>query len=80
MTIEMHKVKSSQLHAIGYDATNKTLAVKFKNGGEYHYSNVEPEAFAALKSAESVGKHFGKHIRANAAKYPHKKIEKKAER
>jgi len=80
MPIEMHEVKSSLLSAIGYDADKKTLAVKFKTGIEYHYSNVEPDAFKALKSAESVGKHFGKYFRENKEKHPHKKIERKKDK
>jgi len=31
--------------------------------------------FAAFKAAESLGKHFGKHIKPFAAKNPYKKIE-----
>ena len=73
-TIDMQPVKSSQIDSVGYDPATKTLAVKFLTGGIYHYANVEPEAFDALKSADSIGKHFGQHIRGNSDKYPHTKV------
>lgn len=59
--IAMHGVKSSQIESIGHHGD--TLAVKFKNGGEYHYHGVSAEHFQKLKSAESVGSHLGKHIK-----------------
>lgn len=57
MTILMnHVLGSSQIETMGYDAETKTLAVKFKSGGEYHYTGVPPEKFEELRSAKSKGK------------------------
>jgi hypothetical protein len=69
MSINLKPVKSSQIAAIGYDAENKTLAIRF-NGGKklYHYAGVSQEVFDKFSAAESVGKHFGAHIRG---KFPH---------
>jgi hypothetical protein len=64
MSITMKAVKSSQIAATGYDSASKTLAIKFNNGQKvYHYSDVPQEQFDALMAAESIGKHFGAHIR-----------------
>lgn len=79
-------VKSSQIASIGYDAATQTLAVEFWNkdgaphggdvpGAVYHYEGVPAEAHAALIAAESVGKHFGAHIRG---KFKHAVQEAKA--
>lgn len=77
--IAMDSVESSRLHAIGYDAATQTLAIQFKAkagpGSVYHYSNVTPDDFAALKGAESVGSHFHKHIKPFKEKFPFVKIE-----
>lgn len=80
-TIDMHTVESKQIHAIGHDAETNTLAIRFKNWkGEvtslYHYENFTAEDFEAFKSAESIGSHFGKHIKPFAKKYPYTQIEK----
>ena len=80
MNIELQQVESSQIHAIGHDAQTNTLAVRFKRySGEpsslYHYGNFTAEEFAAFKAAESIGKHFGAHIKPFADKYPFKRIE-----
>lgn len=64
--IPMTPVESNQVKAIGYDAATKTLAVTLTRGqgAIYHYPNVEPEEHAAFTAAESIGKHFGTHIKA----------------
>ena len=61
-TIPMSGVKSSQIESIGH--MGDTLAVKFKNGGTYHYRGVSTDDFTALQKAESLGSHFSKHIRS----------------
>jgi len=78
--IVMLRVESSQIHSIGHDPATKTLAIRFKNyKGEatslYHYSNFTAEEFAAFKTAESIGSHFGKHIKPYDKKYPYVKVD-----
>lgn len=62
--ITLHAVNSSQVKAVGYDPESKTLAVQFTRGtgAIYHYPNVTAEDHKAFIEAESIGKHFGKHI------------------
>lgn len=79
--IEMQDVESSQIHSIGHDAETNTMAIRFKNWkgwkrGLYHYSNVTTEDFEAFKNAESLGKHFGAHIKPFADKFPFVCVEK----
>ena len=64
--IAMADVKSSQVKSIGHDPATNTLAVQFTrgNGAIYHYPNVTAEQAAAFTNAESIGVHFGKHIKA----------------
>jgi hypothetical protein len=78
--IPLVDVESSQIHAIGHDPQTNTLAVQFKNwkgelGPLYHYDNFTADDFAAFQGAESIGKHFGGHIKAFPEKYPYRKIE-----
>ena len=81
MTITMKDVKSSQIEAVGYDATSETLAIRFKGGSVYYYSNVSQGIHDDMVKAESVGAFFGKHIKPHADRYPFKKqvVEKTAE-
>ena len=64
--IPMTAVASKQVKSIGYDPATKTLAITFTRGSEsvYHYPNVEPEMYASLVAAESVGMFFSKHIKS----------------
>ena len=71
--MEMKPVKSSQIHAVGYDPDKRVLRIQFLSGKErlpgsiYEYDDISPEQADALVKAESVGKHFGAHIKGNAA-------------
>jgi hypothetical protein len=76
-SITLKPVKSSQIEAIGYDKETNTLAIKFKSGGVYHYSNVTQKHYDDLagkgkKASEShsIGSHFYKHIKANREQFP----------
>ena len=73
MTITMQPVKSSQLEAIGHDAVTEILAIRFKGGAIYHYSNVDAAVFANLRDAESVSSYFGKFIKPFPDRFPYQK-------
>lgn len=73
----MSAVKSSQLSSIGFDDKTNTLAVKFNNGGTYHYHGVTKAEFDKFSSAESMGKHFSAHIKSKKfTKIPESKPKK----
>jgi len=77
--IALMPVESSQIHSIGHDAASNTLAIRFKNGkGEpssvYHYDNFTAADFAAFQGAESIGSHFGKHIKSATEKHPYRRV------
>jgi hypothetical protein len=67
--VAMSAVKSSQIAECGHCAKTNTLAVKFKNGGVYHYANVPADIHQKLLEAESVGKAFSKLIRGGGFKH-----------
>jgi len=62
-TIPMQAVDSSQIESIGHDGD--TLAVRFKNGGVYHYHGVSAETFNDMKESRSVGSFLYKNIKPN---------------
>lgn len=74
--IAMDSVESSQIAAIGHDPATNALAIQFAPkkdgtpGSIYHYKNFTAEDFAKFKAAESIGSHFGKHIKNETEKYP----------
>ncbi len=47
---------SSQIAGFGFDPDTGILRVKFKSGGTYDYSGVDPEDYAAFAGAESKGR------------------------
>ena len=62
--MHMHAVKSSQIKEIGHDPASNTLAVRFNTGALYHYADFGAEKFEAFRTAESIGSHFGKHVKS----------------
>lgn len=54
--MELKPVESSNVSAIGYDASAKQFDVRFKNGATYRYHDVGPESAAAVTDAESIGR------------------------
>lgn len=63
--IPLVPVVSSQVAAIGHDAATNTLAVQFTRGPghTYHYPGVTAEQHKAFVESDSIGVHFGKHIK-----------------
>lgn len=61
--MEMIKVDSSNVEAVGYDEDSSTLQVEFKNGGMYQYFDVPEEVFIGLRDADSVGGYLASRIK-----------------
>lgn len=80
--IALQDVESSQIHSIGHAPETNVLAVRFyrgwgenrKPGAIYHFQNVSADEFAALRDAESIGKHFNQVIKPFPSKYPFAKV------
>ncbi len=51
----MELVESSAVKRIGYDKETRTVRVEFAKGAAYEYPNVPPDAYTALRYADSVG-------------------------
>ena len=74
--IPLIPVKSSQIAAIGYDAPNQILAVKFARGGIYHYRNFPADEWNKFRTAESFGSYFIKNIKPHdKGKWPFTKCD-----
>ncbi len=56
------RVRSSNIHSIGYDSVNKILQVEFLNGGVYEYYDVPEIIFKEFMKAESKGKYANRNI------------------
>jgi hypothetical protein len=78
--ITLTPVESRQIAAIGHHPETNTLAIQFAArrdgtpGSVYHYENFTAEDFAAFKKSDSIGSHFGKHIKPHVEKHPFVKV------
>lgn len=61
--MELVRVESSMIYAVGYDEETRTLEIVFNSGGIYHYADVPPEEYEGLLNADSKGRYFLAHIR-----------------
>jgi len=62
LNIQRIRVKSSNIHSIGYDVASKTLQVEFLNGNIYQYCNVPVHVYNELMKSTSKGKYFNSKI------------------
>lgn len=70
----MQEVDSSQIESRGYDATTKTLRVKFRRTPEpYDYFDVPAEKWAEFLEADSPGRFLATEIKGT---FDFKKLEK----
>lgn len=61
--MQRQPVSSSNLAAIGYDASQQVLEIEFLNGGVYRYFDVPEGLFDQLMAAGSHGSFFSQNIR-----------------
>lgn len=62
-------VKSSNILSVGYDTTNSTLEVEFKEGGVYQYFDVPSRVHSGLMTASSHGGYFAANIKKGGYRY-----------
>jgi len=74
--MNLRKVNSSNISDVGFDPSNSTLIVRFKNGSYYQFDNVPERAYMNMIEATSVGKYFNSYIKNN---FQFKKLEVKEE-
>lgn len=60
---EMMPVASSMFDSVGHDPETNTLHVKMKNGKVYTHADFSAEDYDKFVNAESMGRHYGTHIR-----------------
>ena len=72
--IQMFKVYSTNIVALGYDESRKILRVIFKGNSSYLYFNVEPEVWENLKNSECKGRTLSESIIKQKDKYKYIKI------
>lgn len=61
--LEYVVLASSIVSAVGYDAATTTLAVRFTDGSEYHYSDVPEDVYQGLLAADSAGAYFNQYVK-----------------
>jgi hypothetical protein len=59
----LQPVQSTNLQAIGYDDAARILALEFKSGAVFHYTNVPVGLWERLRDAPSPGTFFYHHIK-----------------
>jgi hypothetical protein len=62
MKMDLQRVTSSNLQAIGYDEQSKTLRILFLGGAVYDYFNVPVSLHRSLMTSHSKGHFFQEHV------------------
>jgi hypothetical protein len=61
--MEMYRVESSAMRAVGYDSGTRRMRIIFAQGNTHDYCEVPREVFENLVSAESKGIYFNRVIK-----------------
>jgi hypothetical protein len=61
--MEMIRVNSSAIHAVGYDAESGRMTIRFTSGKVYDFCGVPQHVYASLMSAASKGTYFNAYIK-----------------
>lgn len=72
--INMYRVASSNIVALGYNPKSQVLRVIFSNNASYLYFGVEPIIWEALTKSPSKGKFLTENITKRKDKYKYIKI------
>lgn len=73
-SINMVRVFSTNLIALGYNAEKKILRVIFKGNSSYLYFNVEPDIWEIISQSESKGKTLRETVIKEKDKYKYIKL------
>ncbi len=60
---ELIPVESEAVEAVGYDAEERELHVRFRGGGTYAYAAVTSKEYEDLLEAESLGGYVNREIK-----------------
>lgn len=61
--MEMIRVTSSAMSAVGYDASNGRMQITFTQGHTYDFCRVPPHIYEGLMRASSKGTYYNDHIK-----------------
>lgn len=61
--MEMIRVRSSAICAVGYDAERQRLKITFQQGDTYDFCRVPYHIYSGLLEAGSKGNYYNDHIR-----------------
>jgi hypothetical protein len=63
IAMEMYRVESSAMRAVGYDDTSHRMRIVFAQGNTHDYCDVPRDIFENLLSAKSKGAYFNRAIK-----------------
>jgi len=61
--MEMVRVTSSAIEAIGYDASTRLMKIRFTSGNVYDFCGVPEPVHTGLMKASSKGTYYNDHIK-----------------
>lgn len=71
--MELMRVQSTNIHAVGYEEDSASMQIQFTNGDVYAYQNVEPDTYAAMIAGDP-GRYFASIIKPQRYKYVFTKL------
>jgi hypothetical protein len=61
--MEMKRVTSSAIEAVGYDPGSQLMKIRFTSGSVYDFCRVPESVYLGLMQAASKGRYYSGHIK-----------------
>jgi hypothetical protein len=61
--MDMVRVSSSAIEAVGYDGASKQMKIRFTSGKVYDFCGVPEHIHRELMAASSPGRYYNEHIK-----------------
>ncbi len=71
--MQLMRVNSTNINAIGYDPDSCELQIQFKNGTVYSYQNIAPDVYDGLLNGDT-GRYFASIIKPQRYTMPYTKL------
>lgn len=71
--MELMRVQSTNIHAVGYEPDSAEMQIQFTNGMVYAYQNIEPSTYEAMIGGD-IGSYFASIIKPQRYRYVYVKL------
>jgi len=71
--MQLMRVSSTNINAVGYDPDTCEMQIQFKNGEVYSYQNIAPDVYQGMSTGD-IGRYFASIVKPQRYTMPFTKL------